>query len=532
MLAPKCPTFNGNRTTFANPRYLKKAQNVDNHACMRSHMTNLILQTDRTDREETSTLEEESFAELEKHSISLEIALQECQEQLKNDTICKEKASNVFQKEREQYLEIQDLKAQFDIEKGFLSPKGRGNGVKEKSSLSSDVASKNKDCVNNSVVPSVIVDYGNIQKDLNDDRVAMEVQSPLVDQTNTVKTGRGSYPPLPTLGTNPAENTSTCDCISLSMINILWDIITNGNQYTTDPASPSVSAPKTSLAANAKIENILMESNKSNEFGGKRSIERRCKRILSIEDANLKFLRSLPSVWHVVATMIRGQPGLDELDFDDLYNNLKVYEHELKGVSNSPNIAFLSTEVKGSTLKQNESINMDIMGGKRGYDNGQRIRKFMRKTGRPIDLKPKNGITFDKSNDIAIEGTDKLKHDDWRWSFDAEHVHLDKMDLGIDELAIRNKVVNQEKQNQVKPEIDRNKVIIEDWVDSDDEAIQKEDLKGLCYLIDQWMLWMYVQEDKDKLSDFKGFKGGYVAFDNDYKRLEGIQEKKPSRLHA
>ncbi|GJT77444.1 hypothetical protein Tco_1044169 [Tanacetum coccineum] len=25
-----------------------------------------------------------------------------------------------------------------------------------------------------------------------------------------------------------------------------------------------------------------------------------------------------------------------------------------------------------------------------------RIRKFMRKTGRPIDLKPKNGITFDK----------------------------------------------------------------------------------------------------------------------------------------
>ncbi|GJR42341.1 hypothetical protein Tco_1310444 [Tanacetum coccineum] len=30
-----------------------------------------------------------------------------------------------------------------------------------------------------------------------------------------------------------------------------------------------------------------------------------------------------------------GQPGLDELEFDDLYNNLKVYEHELKGVSNS-----------------------------------------------------------------------------------------------------------------------------------------------------------------------------------------------------
>ncbi|GKA96732.1 hypothetical protein Tco_0818827, partial [Tanacetum coccineum] len=86
---------------------------------------------------------------------------------------------------------------------------------------------------------------------------------------------------------------------------------------------------------------------------------------VSIEDANLKFLRSLPSVWHIVATMIRGQPGLDELDFDDLYNNLKVYEHELKGVSNSssPNIAFMSTKVKGSSLKQSTAEPTNIPKG-------------------------------------------------------------------------------------------------------------------------------------------------------------------------
>ncbi|GJR85995.1 hypothetical protein Tco_0210006 [Tanacetum coccineum] len=53
-----------------------------------------------------------SFAKLEKHSISLELALKQCLEQMKNDTVCKEKTSNVFQKEREQYFEIQDLKAQ------------------------------------------------------------------------------------------------------------------------------------------------------------------------------------------------------------------------------------------------------------------------------------------------------------------------------------------------------------------------------------------------------------------------------------
>ncbi|GJW92826.1 retrovirus-related pol polyprotein from transposon TNT 1-94 [Tanacetum coccineum] len=55
----------------------------------------------------------EVLPKLEKTTqISLEIALQQCQEQLKNDTVCKEKASNVFRKEREQYFEIQDLKAQ------------------------------------------------------------------------------------------------------------------------------------------------------------------------------------------------------------------------------------------------------------------------------------------------------------------------------------------------------------------------------------------------------------------------------------
>nr|GEY57710.1 integrase, catalytic region, zinc finger, CCHC-type, peptidase aspartic, catalytic [Tanacetum cinerariifolium] len=47
-----------------------------------------------------------------KHLISLEIALQKCKEQVKNNTVWNEQASNVFRKERKQYIEIQDLKAQ------------------------------------------------------------------------------------------------------------------------------------------------------------------------------------------------------------------------------------------------------------------------------------------------------------------------------------------------------------------------------------------------------------------------------------
>ncbi|GJQ94019.1 putative reverse transcriptase domain-containing protein [Tanacetum coccineum] len=53
-----------------------------------------------------------SFKALQKHAINLELALQQCKEHIKNDKSFKENQSNVFLKEREQYFEIQDLKAQ------------------------------------------------------------------------------------------------------------------------------------------------------------------------------------------------------------------------------------------------------------------------------------------------------------------------------------------------------------------------------------------------------------------------------------
>ncbi|GKC28102.1 hypothetical protein Tco_1035396 [Tanacetum coccineum] len=151
---------------------------------------------------------------------------------------------------------------------------------------------------------------------------------------------------------------------------ILWDIITNGDQATTDPASssgPTSSQGFRNEASKKMQKNLLKQQFETFTIRSREELDsayERFQNILSMlelydakvshKDVNLKFLRSLPSVWHVVATMIWGQPGLDELEFDDLYNNLKVYEHELKGVSNSSsqNIAFLSTEIKGSTLKQ------------------------------------------------------------------------------------------------------------------------------------------------------------------------------------
>ncbi|GKA72894.1 hypothetical protein Tco_0779110 [Tanacetum coccineum] len=159
-------------------------------------------------------------------------------------------------------------------------------------------------------------------------------------------------------------------------------LIVNGNE-TIGLHKP---APKTSLAANArrnneKALNILLSAIPDRHllsfhdatnaktlwtaikarFGGNEASKKMQKNLLKqqFETFTIGSREELDSAYErfqniLIATMIRGQPGLDELEFDDLYNNLKVYEHELKGVSNSnsQNIAFLSTEVKGSTLKQ------------------------------------------------------------------------------------------------------------------------------------------------------------------------------------
>ncbi|GJU24853.1 hypothetical protein Tco_1163474 [Tanacetum coccineum] len=71
----------------------------------------LSKQTESVNKEVHNNLLK-SFSKLEKHSISLKLALQQCKEQRKNNSVCKENGSNVFRKEREQYHEIQDLKAQ------------------------------------------------------------------------------------------------------------------------------------------------------------------------------------------------------------------------------------------------------------------------------------------------------------------------------------------------------------------------------------------------------------------------------------
>ncbi|GKF39312.1 hypothetical protein Tco_0119373 [Tanacetum coccineum] len=88
---------------------------------------------------------------------------------------------------------------------------------------------------------------------------------------------------------------------------------------------------------------------------------------ISNEDANQKFLRALPSSWNNVALIMRNKDGIDELDIDDLYNNLKVFEADIKGSSgsssNSQNVDFLYAEDISSTNEVNTASSISTAPG-------------------------------------------------------------------------------------------------------------------------------------------------------------------------
>ncbi|GJV68300.1 ribonuclease H-like domain-containing protein [Tanacetum coccineum] len=140
---------------------------------------------------------------------------------------------------------------------------------------------------------------------------------------------------------------------------------------------------------------------------------------ISKEDINQKFLRSLPPSWNQIALIMRNKPDIDEIDIDDLYNNLRVYEDEMKrsssSTSTSQNLAFLSSENTSSTNEVSTAsgdFGVSTAGGISQIDEDDlkeldlrwqvamltvRVRKFIQKTGRNMDFKEKRHVSLDKS---------------------------------------------------------------------------------------------------------------------------------------
>ncbi|GJU94204.1 putative ribonuclease H-like domain-containing protein [Tanacetum coccineum] len=160
----------------------------------------------------------------------------------------------------------------------------------------------------------------------------------------------------------------------------LWEVIVNGDAPAIASASAGTEGPippktakqklarKNELKAKStlllaipdehllkfhgiKDAKTLWEAIKVRFGGNKESYE-------NAENHSEALLRSLPSAWNNIALIMRNKSDLDTLSMDDLYNNLKVYESEIKvqssSSSNSQNVAFVSSENTSST---NEAVN-------------------------------------------------------------------------------------------------------------------------------------------------------------------------------
>ncbi|GJY11649.1 putative ribonuclease H-like domain-containing protein [Tanacetum coccineum] len=123
------------------------------------------------------------------------------------------------------------------------------------------------------------------------------------------------------------------------------------------------------------------------------------------EDMNLKFLRSLPSEWKTHTLIWRNKPDLDTLSMDYLYNNLKIYETEVKGSSNSnqnsQNVAFVSSN---NSISSNQAYGSNSANTDKEMDLKwqmamltMRARRFLNKTGRKISANGSETIGFNKS---------------------------------------------------------------------------------------------------------------------------------------
>ncbi|GJT68869.1 putative ribonuclease H-like domain-containing protein [Tanacetum coccineum] len=137
---------------------------------------------------------------------------------------------------------------------------------------------------------------------------------------------------------------------------------------------------------------------------------------VSTEDANQKFLRSLPLVWFQVALIMKTKPGVDSLSFDDLYNNLRVFENDVKGStassSSTQNVAFYKQTSSYSLLANQSScpqLDHEDLEQLDEFDLEEmdlkwqvamilmRMKKFYKKTGRKLQFDAKELVGFDKT---------------------------------------------------------------------------------------------------------------------------------------
>ncbi|GJX87064.1 hypothetical protein Tco_0337838 [Tanacetum coccineum] len=145
----------------------------------------------------------------------------------------------------------------------------------------------------------------------------------------------------------------------------LWEVIEDGNSW--------VSIPQTSQEEGTSVTKMSVHVTTEEKIKKMNDVKARSMLLMSIpnehqltfsqlailgvvitqEDLNSKFLRSLPPEWNTHVIVWMNKPDIETMSIDDLYNNFKIVEQEVKktiGASNSnQNMAFMSAPSTSST---------------------------------------------------------------------------------------------------------------------------------------------------------------------------------------
>ncbi|GJV00049.1 putative ribonuclease H-like domain-containing protein [Tanacetum coccineum] len=164
---------------------------------------------------------------------------------------------------------------------------------------------------------------------------------------------------------------------------------------------------------------------------------------ISQDEQNLKFLRSLPNEWNTHVVVWRNKPDLDQMTFDDLYNNFKIVEQEVtkrtaasKSDSGSQNVAFVSTPTNTNDINTDSDetvyafLSSQPNGSSIAYEDLDRIhddnldeidlkwnlallsiraRKFYQRTRRKIAIEGSEIAGYDKSK-VECYNCHKMGH--------------------------------------------------------------------------------------------------------------------------
>ncbi|GJT77906.1 putative ribonuclease H-like domain-containing protein [Tanacetum coccineum] len=180
--------------------------------------------------------------------------------------------------------------------------------------------------------------------------------------------------------------------------------------------------------------------------------------------ANQKFLRALPSSWNNVALIMRNKAGIDDLDINDLYNNLKVFEADIKGSSisssNSQNVAFLSAE---DTSSNNEPISPTTI--------NEELEQIDHDDLEEMDLKCM--LAQDEPTEFALMAyTSNSSGSDTEPTLNKDSASVSQVETSTSQTS--NTSVEMPRVESLRP----SGVIMEDWVSDDKDIFKSNDLQA------------------------------------------------------